>query len=81
MSYSENLDLHPVDINKIEKKKILLKTLRDLTFHHHENCMEYKKILDSFSIDLSLIKTLLIILFCLQEYLKNIPYQASIKRI
>ena len=56
MSYSENLDLHPVDINKIEKKKILLKTLRDLTFHHHENCMEYKKILDSFSIDLSLIK-------------------------
>ena len=62
MSYSENLDLHPVDINKIEKKKILLKTLRDLTFHHHENCAEYKKILDSFSIDLSLIKLLIILL-------------------
>ncbi len=50
--YKKILDNEPYLYNKDEKKLFLNDTLIKLTKHHYEECIEYKKILDAYGVDI-----------------------------
>ena len=54
MNYNNILNIPPFSLSKEKKKKHLGKWMEDLTRFHYENCLEYKKILDSISFNASL---------------------------
>ncbi|OOB80295.1 MAG: acyl-protein synthetase [Epulopiscium sp. Nuni2H_MBin003] len=45
--------IDPYSLKKEEKMQWLSKILKELTEHHYNNCIEYKKILDAFDISLN----------------------------
>lgn len=61
----------PFNTSVIEREKILLKGLIDLTNFHYNNCSEYKKILDSYSFDIKEIKNINDIPFIPVRLFKN----------
>lgn len=58
MTLEEMLKIEPYSLKKEEKNKILVPIMKELSLYHYENCVEYKKILDSFSINLDDIKNI-----------------------
>lgn len=44
-------NIEPYALNRNEKDAILTKRLKELTLHHYNNCIEYKRIIDSLNID------------------------------
>ena len=61
----------PFNTSVIEREKILLKGLIDLTNFHYNNGSEYKKILDSYSFDIKEIKNINDIPFIPVRLFKN----------
>lgn len=55
-SYQNLLSLPPFQLDRREKRSVLLESLRTLGKHHYENCEEYKKILDTLNIDIKKIE-------------------------
>lgn len=47
INYNEVLEIEPYSLNKTEKEKILTECLVELTKHHYDNCLLYKKIIDA----------------------------------
>lgn len=52
IDYNKILSLEPYSLNKNNKEIFLNKNLIELTKFHYQNCMEYKKIIDSLGIDI-----------------------------
>ena len=46
MSFNEILEIPPYSLNKEQKKALLQKRLRELTQHHSDSCVEYKRFLN-----------------------------------
>lgn len=51
IDYEECLSIEPYSMDKNEKKDFLTNKLRELTIFHYNNCIEYKKILDSIDVN------------------------------
>lgn len=51
MDYSEIINIAPYSLGKEEKTKLLTERIKELTIHHRENCLEYRKMLDSIGFD------------------------------
>ena len=52
-------NIEPYALNRNEKDAILTKRLKELTLHHYNNCIEYKRIIDSLNIDFDKINSLI----------------------
>ena len=52
MQYNEILGIAPYALDKIQKRELLTKRIRDLTLHHIEHCQEYRKMMDSVAFDI-----------------------------
>lgn len=53
MELTEILDIPPYSLNKTEKEKILSPFLTNLSRHHYEHCLPFKKMMDSVGFDLT----------------------------
>lgn len=51
MDFSEILNIAPYSLGKEQKTKLLTERMKELTIHHMESCMEYKKMLNSIDFD------------------------------
>jgi phenylacetate-coenzyme A ligase PaaK-like adenylate-forming protein len=51
MELSEILDIQPYSLNKAEKERLLSPFLMNLSRHHYEHCLPYRKMMDSVSFD------------------------------
>ena len=45
-------NIEPYALDRNEKDALLTKRLKELTLHHYNNCIEYKKIIDSLNVDI-----------------------------
>lgn len=55
-SLEDVFNLPPFSLDKQAKSDLFLKDMKDLSLHHYNNCEEYKKIIDTFNIDLNNVK-------------------------
>jgi phenylacetate-coenzyme A ligase PaaK-like adenylate-forming protein len=51
MELAEILDIPPYSLNKVEKERLLSPFLMNLSRHHYEHCLPYKKMMDSVDFD------------------------------
>lgn len=57
MTFNEVMSIPPYSLNETEKNKFLTGRLSELTRHHADNCLEYKKMLKSLEFDINNIKS------------------------
>ena len=53
VDYDNILNIPPYSMNKNQKHEFLTDVLKDLSFHHYNNCNEYAKIINSLGISLN----------------------------
>lgn len=56
MIFEEILNISPFELNKDEKERVLTERLIDLTRHHYDNCLDYKRMLDASGFDINDVK-------------------------
>lgn len=56
LNYQDLLSLPPFQLNRSEKRSVLLQNMKVLCRHHYEHCEDYKKILDTLNVDLEKIE-------------------------
>lgn len=84
VDYSTILSISPYSLNKEEKVTFLTEQLSELTRYHYENCVEYKKIINTLQFDVDCINSYYDIPFLpvrmFKEYdLRTIPSEQVVK--
>ena len=57
MEYSEIMKISPYSLGKAEKTELLTERIRELTAHHMENCIEYRRMMECIGFDKDKVKT------------------------